>query len=95
MKSQFEWNRMMEQRMYSPGKVGDDSWERVHAAQKKFNESEFWHDSSALEELKNALEKQLKTWCLHRLFISTMATECFLVSIFMQIQTLRYWMRIK
>lgn len=49
MKSQFEWARMMGQQLYSPYKVGDNSWEKVHAAQKKFNESEFWHDSSALE----------------------------------------------
>lgn len=52
MKSEFEWNRMMAQQLYAPNKVGDDSWERVHAAQKKFNESDFWCDSTALEELK-------------------------------------------
>lgn len=57
MKSEFEWNRMMAQQLYSPYKVGDDSWERVHAAQKKFNESEFWHDSGALEELKKCFGK--------------------------------------
>ena len=34
MKSQFEWNRMMEQQLYSPHKVGDDSWEKIHVAQK-------------------------------------------------------------
>ena len=51
-KSLVEWNRMMAGKLYSPYKVGDDSWERVHAAQKKFNESEFWRDQSALEELK-------------------------------------------
>lgn len=64
MKSQFEWNRMMGQRMYSPGKVGDDSWERVHAAQKKFNESKFWHDSSALEELKKCFGKATENMVL-------------------------------
>ena len=57
MKSQFEWTRMMGQQLYSPFKVGDDSWEKVHAAQKKFNESEFWHDSSALDELKKCFGK--------------------------------------
>ena len=39
-------------KLYSPYAVGSDSWNKVKAAQKKFNESEFWHDSSALEELK-------------------------------------------
>ncbi|MDO4481028.1 MAG: hypothetical protein Q4B56_08225, partial [Erysipelotrichaceae bacterium] len=64
MKSEFEWNRMMAQQLYSPYKVGDDSWERVHAAQKKFNESEFWHDSSALEELKKCFGKATENMVL-------------------------------
>ena len=50
MKSEFEWNRMIGQQLYSPYKVGGDSWTRVHVAQKAFNESEFWHDRSALED---------------------------------------------
>lgn len=52
MKSQIEWDRMIGQKLYSPSKVGGDSWERVHTAQKKFNDSEFWKDNEALEELK-------------------------------------------
>lgn len=52
MRSQFEWDRMIAGELYAPFQVGDDSWERVHGAQKKFNESEFWHDRTALEELK-------------------------------------------
>ncbi|MDD6881270.1 MAG: sugar O-acetyltransferase [Firmicutes bacterium] len=64
MKSEFEWNRMMAQQLYSPYKVGDDSWERVHAAQKKFNESEFWHDSGALEELKKCFGKATENMVL-------------------------------
>jgi len=32
MKSEVEWNRMMVGKLYSPNKVGDDSWERVHEA---------------------------------------------------------------
>ena len=47
-----EWERMMSGRLYCPYKVGGDSWARVHAAQKKFNESEFWHDRTALDELR-------------------------------------------
>lgn len=35
-KSQLEWTRMMGQQLYSPYKVGDHSWEKVHAAQKNF-----------------------------------------------------------
>ena len=51
-RNEFEWNRMMAGKLYSPYKVGDDSWEKVHIAQKRFNESEFWGDRSSLEELK-------------------------------------------
>ena len=51
-KSEFEWNRMMAGKLYSPYRVGDDSWEKVHIAQKRFNDSEFWHDRSALNELR-------------------------------------------
>ena len=57
MKNEFEWNRMMNEKLYSPAKVGDDSWDRVHIAQKKFNESEFWRDRSAFEELKKCFGK--------------------------------------
>lgn len=57
MKNEFEWNCMMNEKLYSPAKVGDDSWDRVHIAQKKFNESEFWHDRSAFEELKKCFGK--------------------------------------
>ena len=51
-RSEFEWNRMMAGKLYSPYRVGDDSWEKVHVAQKRFNDSEFWHDRSALNELR-------------------------------------------
>ena len=51
-RSEFEWNRMMAGKLYSPFRVGDDSWEKIHTAQKKFNDSEFWHDRSALNELR-------------------------------------------
>lgn len=94
MKSQLEWNRMMGQQLYSPCKVGDDSWEKVHAAQKKFNESEFWHDAGALDELKNALGKRLRIWCLRRLFILIMEIGFFSASISMPIPDLQFWTRI-
>lgn len=57
MKSEFEWNRMIAGELYSPYKVGDDSWGRVHEAQKHFNESEFWHDKTAFEKLKKCFGK--------------------------------------
>ena len=44
MKSRIEWERMISGRLYCPFRVGDDSAARVHAAQKRFNDSEFWHD---------------------------------------------------
>ena len=64
MRTQFEWDRMLSQKLYSPLKVSDDSWERVHAAQKRFNESEFWHDNSALEELKKCFGRAPKDMIL-------------------------------
>ena len=51
-RSEFEWNRMMAGKLYSPYRVGDDSWKKVHIAQKRFNDSEFWHDRSAVNELR-------------------------------------------
>lgn len=57
MKSQIEWDRMIGRKLYSPAKVGDDSWEKVHAAQKKFNDSEFWKDKEPLENLKKCFAK--------------------------------------
>lgn len=51
-KSKFEWERMMGGKLYSPYRVGGDTWGKMHAAQKKFNESEYWHDNTALEEMK-------------------------------------------
>ena len=55
MKSEIEWNQMMEGKLYNPYKVGDNSWENIRAALKLFNESEFWKDNSALENLKQFL----------------------------------------
>ena len=52
MTNKVEWDRMIAGELYNPYRVGDDSFSRVHAAQKLFNESEYWADSSALEELK-------------------------------------------
>lgn len=56
MINENEWNRMINQKLYNPYKVGGDSFERVHAAQKKFNESEFWKDRTAFEELKKCFK---------------------------------------
>lgn len=51
-----EWNRMIVGKLYNPYKVGDNSFEVVHAAQKKFNESEYWKDKSAFDELKRCFK---------------------------------------
>ena len=56
MINKTEWNRMMEGKLYNPYKVGDNSFENVHEAQKKFNESEYWNDKSAFEELKKCFK---------------------------------------
>ncbi len=52
MTNKVEWDRMIAGELYSPYRVNDHSFSRVHAAQKLFNESEHWADSSAFEELK-------------------------------------------
>lgn len=52
-----EWDRMMGQKLYAPFKLGDHSVQIVRAAQKKFNESEFWHDKTAFEELKKCFRE--------------------------------------
>lgn len=57
MKSQVEWDRMIGGKLYSPAKVGDDSWDKVHQAQKQFNESEFWKDKSSLDKLRQCFGK--------------------------------------
>lgn len=43
--------RMFAGKIYSPFKV-ESQWKEIHAAIKKFNESNFWEDSTALNELK-------------------------------------------
>ena len=52
MINESEWNRMISEELYSPWKVGGDSWSKIHVAQKAFNESEFWHDRTALNSLR-------------------------------------------
>lgn len=42
MINEKEWNRSIEGKLYSPFKVGGDSFGKVHAAQKKFNDSDVW-----------------------------------------------------
>lgn len=56
MINKTEWNRMIAGKLYNPYKIGDYSFEIVHAAQKKFNESEYWNDKSAFEELKKCFK---------------------------------------
>lgn len=43
--------RMFAGKLYSPFKV-ESQWKEIHAAIKKFNDSNFWEDSTALNELK-------------------------------------------
>lgn len=46
-----EKERMFAGKLYCPYKV-ESQWVQIHAAIKRFNESEFWKDSTALDELK-------------------------------------------
>ena len=50
--NQMEWDRMMAQKLYNPFNVGDGSFERVHAAQRRFNASDDLNDKEAFEALK-------------------------------------------
>lgn len=50
--NQKEWDRMIGQELYDPFNVHDDSFQRVHAAQRKFNTSDDLNDRQAFEELK-------------------------------------------
>lgn len=56
MVNKTEWNRMIAGKLYNPYKIDDYSFEIVHAAQKKFNESEYWNDKSVFEELKKCFK---------------------------------------
>jgi len=56
MINEIEWNRQIAGELYDPFKVGGDSFARVHAAQKKFNESEYWQDRSTFTELKKCFK---------------------------------------
>lgn len=47
-----ERERMLSGKLYNPYKVTDSPWAEIRAACKKFHESVFWKDSSALGELK-------------------------------------------
>ena len=49
--NQMEWERMMAQKLYNPFAVGDGSFERVHAAQRRFNASDDLNDREAFENL--------------------------------------------
>lgn len=95
MKSIIEWNRMMEGKLYNPYKVGDDSWENIREALKLFNESKFWKDSSALENLKQFLGSAPDDLVLTPPVYFDHGDRIFLESIFMQIQILLFWMKIR
>lgn len=52
-----EKERMFLGQLYNPFKVQGNPWATIRAACKRFNESDFWCDSSALEELKKYFAK--------------------------------------
>ena len=56
MVNKKEWDRMITGKLYHPYSVGVNTFEKVHIAQKKFNESEYWHDKTAFEELKKCFK---------------------------------------
>lgn len=52
MAENLDKQRQQSGRLYNPARLGDGSAARVHAAQKRFNDSEFWHDRGPLDELR-------------------------------------------
>lgn len=52
-----EWNRMIKGELYHWREVHDGSFERIHAAQRKFNNSDDLHDAQAFAELKDCFAK--------------------------------------
>lgn len=46
MVNKKQWDRMIAGKLYHPYSVGVNTFEKVHIAQKKFNESEYWHDKA-------------------------------------------------
>lgn len=52
-----ERERMISGKLYNPYKVSDNPWVEIRTACKKFNESDFWSDSNALNELKEHFAK--------------------------------------
>ena len=56
MVNKKQWDRMIAGKLYHPYSVGVNTFEKVHIAQKKFNESEYWHDKTAFEELKKCFK---------------------------------------
>lgn len=52
-----EREQMMAGNLYNPYKVSNNPWATIRAACKKFNESEFWHDTTALDELRTHFAK--------------------------------------
>lgn len=52
-----EWNRMIKGELYHWREVHDCSFERIHAAQRKFNNCDDLHDAQAFAELKACFAK--------------------------------------
>ena len=52
-----ERERMISGKLYNPYMISDNPWAEIRAACKKFNESDFWSDRSALDELKGHFAK--------------------------------------
>lgn len=52
-----ERERMLLGKLYNPYHVSDSPWAEIRAACKKFNESVFWENGSALGELKKYFAK--------------------------------------
>ncbi len=52
-----ERERMLSGKLYNPYKVPNNPWATIRAACKKFNESDFWCNHDALDELKKFFAK--------------------------------------
>ena len=82
-----ERERMISGKLYNPYMISDNPWAEIRAACKKFNESDFWSDRSALDELKVHFAEAGEDMVLTPPFYSaTMGIRFILENIFMRIQ---------
>lgn len=81
-----ERKRMISGKLYNPYMISDNPWAEIRAACKKFNESDFWSDKSALDELKKHFAEAGEDMVLTSPFYCDHGIRFIMENIFMRIQ---------